>query len=247
MASFVLIHGAWHGAWCWERVVPLLARAGHRVAAPDLPGHGMDQTPAREVTLEACAARVCAVAAGQTRPVILVGHSLGGIVVSQAAERCPERVDLLVYLAAFLLPHGHSRGSWGQSAPEMAASLSPVTRATTIDREAGVIAVASEAARELFYGDCSEEEARRATARLRPEPLASALTPLSVSAARWGSVPRAYIETLRDRAIPLEAQRAMRRALPCASVVSMDTSHSPFLSEPEALAAHLIELSRSRA
>ena len=78
MSTYVLIHGAFHGGWCWDKVVPLLEAAGHKVVAPDLPSHGRDDTPIAEVTLDTYARRACEVAAAQSEPVIIVGHSMGG-------------------------------------------------------------------------------------------------------------------------------------------------------------------------
>ncbi len=107
MARIVLVHGAFAGAWCWEPVLPGLRAAGHEVEAIDLPGSGMDETPVEEVSLDAYANRVCAVLAGG-RPAVLVGHSMGGMVITQAAARCPEHVAALVYLAAFVPADGQS-------------------------------------------------------------------------------------------------------------------------------------------
>ncbi len=106
MATYVLIHGAWHGAWCWDKVVSLLKMKGHRVEAPDLPGHGKDRTPIGEVSLEAYAEKICKVLDAELEPVILVGHSMGGIAISQAAEYLPDKIETLVYLTAFLLRDG---------------------------------------------------------------------------------------------------------------------------------------------
>src|SRR5579864_1849577 len=108
MMIFVLVHGAWHGAWCWERVVPQLETRGGRVIAPDLPGMGKDKTPLSKISLALWADFVADVITNQSEPVVLVGHSRGGIVISEAAERVPERIAMLVYLAAFLVPHGTS-------------------------------------------------------------------------------------------------------------------------------------------
>ena len=102
MSTFVLIHGAWHGGWCWDELRPVLEVAGHTVATPDLPGHGDDTTPIAGVTLDAYAARVGAVIDAQSEPVILVGHSMGGQVITAAAELRPDRIRALVYLCAFL-------------------------------------------------------------------------------------------------------------------------------------------------
>ena len=108
MARFVLVHGAFGGAWSWGEFVGELERAGHSVTAIDLPGSGEDQTPVEGVTLDACAARVCDTLAAEAQPAILVGHSMGGVVITQAAARCPERISLLVFVAAFMPRDGQS-------------------------------------------------------------------------------------------------------------------------------------------
>ena len=108
MARFVLVHGAFSGAWIWAPLVDRLRAAGHSVDAFDLPGSGEDNTPISEVTLDACAARLCEVLATRPEPAIVVGHSMGGIIATQGAARCPERVEALVYVAAFLPKDGQS-------------------------------------------------------------------------------------------------------------------------------------------
>lgn len=115
MGTFVLVHGGWNGGWCWEKVVPLLEEAGHRVEAPDLPGSGDDPTPIPEVSLRSYADRISGVLDAQPEPAVLVGHSSGGVVVSQAAEQRPEKVKLLVYLAAFLLRDGETLFGVGEN------------------------------------------------------------------------------------------------------------------------------------
>ena len=91
MATYVLVHGAWHGAWCWNKVAPLLEAKGHTVVAPDLPGHGDDDTPRAGVTLESYAKKVADVVSAQDEKVILVGHSMGGIAITAGAEWCRRR------------------------------------------------------------------------------------------------------------------------------------------------------------
>ena len=85
MSTYVLVHGSWHGAWCWHKIIPLLEQAGHQAIAVDLPGHGRDWTDARDVSLQSYVESVCDILDAQPEPVILVGHSRGGIVVSQTA------------------------------------------------------------------------------------------------------------------------------------------------------------------
>jgi pimeloyl-ACP methyl ester carboxylesterase len=237
MSTFVLVHGAWHGRWAWEKVVPLLEEAGHKVEAPDLRGHGDDKTPVPEVSLQSYADRVSEVLDGQSEPVILVGHSMGGIVISEVAERHPEKVRLLVYLAAFLLPNGKTLLETAQTDDETL-----VLQNVEVDEDKGIVTIREDAAREVFYGDCSEEDVERAKERLQPQALAPFATPVGVGEENFGRVKRTYIECLQDRAIGPATQKLMYTELPCEKVISMETSHSPFLSVPEKLVSHLVSL-----
>lgn len=237
MATFVLIHGAWHGGWCWERVAPLLAAAGHRALAPDLPGMGADRRTLGGDPLGEWADFVADLAAAAGAPVILVGHSRGGLVISEAAERVPQSIQRLVYLTAFLLQPGQSLAEIAGRYPEIgpAAAIRPADDPSRVivDREQAI---------PIFYNRTSAAEAQAAADRLGPEPLAALTTPLRISAERFGRVPRAYIEAAHDRAISLEMQRAMQAELPCTPVIALEADHSPFYSAVPDLARALLEL-----
>ena len=118
MARFVLVHGAFGGAWCWEPVMSPLEAAGHTAEAFDLPGGGNDGTPVADVTLDSCAARVGDVLARRPEPAVLVGHSMGGIVITQAAANWPDRVASLVFVCAFMPADGQSLLDLAQPAGE---------------------------------------------------------------------------------------------------------------------------------
>jgi pimeloyl-ACP methyl ester carboxylesterase len=236
MSRYVLIHGAWHGGWCWDKVVPLLEREGHAVEAPDLPGHGRDRVAVQEVSLQAYADRVCKILDAQPEPVILVGHSMGGIVITQVGEYRPARIETLVYLTAFLVRNGESLRQVFQGDTET------LLRPNTVWAEDQSCTVKDEALKEVFYGDCSDEDVARARSLLVPQATAPFVAPVSTTEENFGRIPRAYIECLRDRTISPSVQRSMYTALPCREVISMDTSHSPFLSAPEELAGHLMSL-----
>jgi pimeloyl-ACP methyl ester carboxylesterase len=238
VSTFLLVHGAWHGGWCWEKLVPLLEERGHDVVVVDLPGHGGNVAPVSEVTLAAYGNHVAGLLDEQSQPVVLVGHSMGGLVISEAAERRPEKIGLLVYLTGFLLPNGGTLLEMAQTDAE-----SIVFPNADVDEENGVVTIHGDNAKDVFYGDCPEEDAERAKERLIPQPLAPFVTPVGVSAA-FERVRRTYIECLQDRAIGPATQKRMYTGLPCEQVVSMETSHSPFLSEPEELAGHLDSLAR---
>lgn len=231
--TFVLIAGAWHGAWCWERVTPLLLAAGHRVLTPELPGTGSDRTPPAKVTLESWARWVADIVAEEEQPV-LVGHSRAGIVISRAAELAPERLGRLVYLSAYLLPPGATM------AAEARADAGSLVPAHMVPAESGLTCtLRPDIVREAFHGDCDAATAACAQARLSPEPLKPLVSALKVTAGRFGAVPRAYLECTRDRTVTLESQRRMQRAWPCQPVITLESDHSPFLSHPRELAQAL--------
>ena len=131
IGRIVLVHGAAHGGWCWERLTPLLEQLGYQVQAPDLPGLGADPTPPAAVTFEDYVDRVAEVLRSSPAPAVLVGHSLGGITISQAAERAPEHVAKLIYLAAFLPQDGESAAS--TSFGEMPDSAARAMRASSVE------------------------------------------------------------------------------------------------------------------
>jgi len=226
--TFILIPGAWHGPWCWHKLTPLLEASGARVLAPELPSNG--------ATLDGWARGIAAVAA-QNSGATLVGHSRGGAVISRVAELAPGTIGRLVYLSAYLLPAGDS------VAAEARRDTESLIAPNMIPAGPGVSCLLREDTwREAFYGECSDADYHWALRQLAPEPLKPLATPLRVTAEKFGRVPRAYIETLRDRAVTIAAQRRMHAALPCAPVHTLDGDHSPFLSQPEALARILISI-----
>ncbi len=239
MASFVLIHGSWHGGWCFDLVAERLRAAGHEVIAPDLPGMGGDEAALRAVSLRNWAdfvADLCR--AAQQRPVILVGHSRGGLVISQAAEAAPEAIDALVYLCAMMLPSGMSRAEFKaleSPNPAFDAIIAPVCNGagSAVDPARGAAVFAQLAPAELVAA---------AMARLVNEPHTPRSTPLELTQERYGRIPRTYIECTEDRAIPLSSQRRMQEASPGATVLTLETDHSPFLSMPEELAQALLAM-----
>jgi pimeloyl-ACP methyl ester carboxylesterase len=231
MATIVLIHGHMHGAWCWEKTVPLLQAKGHTVVAFDLPARGDDGTAHDVASLEQFVDAASQVVMAQSEPVVLVGHSAGGTILSEIAERMPERVARLVYVAAMLLPDGESIFSGF-------VTKSPMDPALTIDgasaRKTDDVSI-----RRRFYNTSSDEDAAAAIAKLCAEPIPPMTHPVRVTPERYGSVKRAFIQTRFDNAVPIDAQAAMCAALPCDPVIVMDTDHSPFLSAPQEFAAHI--------
>jgi pimeloyl-ACP methyl ester carboxylesterase len=232
MATFLAIHGAWHDGRCFDALRAPLAARGHLLVAPTLPGIGGNAAELAAVTLAGWAAFVAEAARALPGPVVLVGHSRGGIVISQAAERTPEAFAALVYLAAFMLPSGQTVSAARDAMPHNPAFETGLS----IAARGAALAIAPEAAARVFYGDCASDVRAAALDRLLPEPVAPLHTALALSAGRFGSVPRHYVACTLDEAIPIAQQRAMVAALPCASVTTLESGHSPFLSMPDQLA-----------
>ena len=243
MANYVLVHGSGHGAWCWERIVPLLEERGHRVAAVDLPGNGHDDTSLADVTLETYAEHVCGVLDSLDGPVVLVGHSLGGISISRAAELRPDKVAVLVYLTAVLIEDGATFMSAVSDEPDVQRALEQ-RPSWELSADRSHVLYKMEQTQHRFYNDCSPEDVAWAQSQVVPQPVGPLVAPMEVTDGNFGRVPRVYIECSQDNAVAPEFARAMYTALPCAEVITMDTGHSPFLSAPETLAGHLHGLAR---
>ncbi len=236
--TFLLIHGAWHGAWCWWKVQAGLEAKGHRVKVIDLPGLGIDSTPPNQVTLDDYAARIEQALDGLQR-VVLVGHSMGGIAISAGAERQPKPIAKLVYLSAFLLPSGRSLLDVAQADTESLATPNLIP-----NPERGFVDVNRAEVKNIFYGQCSTAEVALAQSLLKVSPLAPFATPLVLTDQRYGKIDRFYIKGLRDRAITPKAQQQMLEDMPCKKVFELDTDHSPFMSRAEETVVLLDQIAR---
>jgi pimeloyl-ACP methyl ester carboxylesterase len=239
MARFVFVHGAFGGAWCWEPIVGPLEAAGHTVETLDLPGLGDDPTPVEGVTLEACAARVCAQLRERPEPAVLVGHSMGGIIITQASSDCTERVAELIFVAAFMPGNGQSLLDL-TGLPEGKADL--IQANIVVEGNPPVATLSSEAAAEAIYNCCTSEQVRAAIAKHRPQPVAPFATPVSVSEDVLASIPRSYVFAARDQSIPPALQRRMIAERPCRKVIELDTDHAPQLSATSELVQALIDI-----
>jgi pimeloyl-ACP methyl ester carboxylesterase len=229
----ILIHGSWHGAWCWHKVIPPLEAKGHAVYAPDLPGHGRHWRLLRgRTTLAQMAHSVCELLDRLKGPSLLVAHSRHGIVASTVAQMRPHKLSGVVYLAAYMLRHGERAASF--FAKDTESLLTPHIQ---IDKIALTDSLHEAAYRPGLYADCSDADVALAKALLNAGPLLPAVTRLKLTNDRYGRVPRHYIELTQDRAVSLSLQRIMLKASPCATVTRIDASHSAYFSCPDTLAS----------
>ena len=239
MARFVLVHGAFGGAWCWEPVVEPLESAGHTVETLDLPGGGDDRTPVEGVTLESCAERVCSVLAERPEPAVLVGYSMGGAVITQAAADCPERIASLIFVCAFMPADGQSLLDLTHL-PEGKDDM--IQANLVVEGDPPVATLSAEATAAAIYNSCTRDQVAWAVAQRRPQPVAPFADPVRVDDAALASIPRSYVLTTRDNSIPPALQRRMIREHPCRRVIELDADHAPFLSATDELVAALFDL-----
>jgi pimeloyl-ACP methyl ester carboxylesterase len=244
MARIVLVHGAFSGAWVWEPVLPGLREAGHTVETFDLPGQGSDQTPIEQVDLDAYARRTCEVlAAGE--PAVLVGHSMGGMVITQAAARTPEQVVQLVYLAAFLPGDGQSLLELTHY-PEAAGDQ--VQANMVVEGDPPVARLPAEAVKVALGECCTDTQLAWLIEHTVSQPVVPFTQPFRLDPDRaeaFAALPRAYITCLRDRAIPPQMQRRMFTDAGCDPVVEIDTDHSVWLSRTDDVVTAVDRLART--
>lgn len=243
----ILIHGAWQGSWAWDRFAPILAEASLKAEALDLPGNGSDRTPAADVSLDLYVAHVGARIEAGEGPVVIVGHSGGGVIASQVAERFREQVAGVAYVTGMMLPDGGTFGGVVCDIAERdpaAAGIRPHL-VWSVDRLTST--VPADAACEIFYHDCDPADARAASAMLVPQPEGGRAVSPHLTPERFGTVPRLYVEALQDRSLVLAAQRRMQALVPGAEIATLDCGHAPQLAMPEKLAACVIPWLRARA
>ena len=216
MKSILLVHGAWHGAWCWNLVEKELKNKGVDVRSLDLPFTGVNDD----------IASVSNALKDIDNQVILLGHSYGGIVISSAAE-AKENVDQLIYLSAILLEPGESMQLDGSK--------------IQIDVDANLISeVKKSSAIPAFYGDVDPKLAKTSIELLRPFPIVSGSQGIGEA---WREKHSTYIVCQEDKAIPPELQYVMAKKAD--RIIEWQCGHSPFLSKPKLAIELLLNLASS--
>ena len=205
-----------------------LVAGGNTVITLDLPGHGADQTPVDQITLNSYRDAVVR-AIGERSNVVLVGHSFGGVVVSQVAEAIPARISKLVYLAA-LIPQN------GESANDLAGHDKDSLFGKYVTPTPTALVFSPDGIQPVFCNDCTADDVAMLRAKLRPEPLAPFATPVTLTAANYGSVRKYDILTKRDQAVSYAFQKTLQARLNPVKSVELDTGHLPFFSKPDELA-----------
>jgi pimeloyl-ACP methyl ester carboxylesterase len=235
MTRIICIHGAWQGAWAWDRLVPLLADSGIAATALDLPGNGSDDTPAEVVSLELYVRFISTKLNTELGKVWLLAHSGAGVIASQVAEEMPEQVAGIIYVAGIMLPSG---GTFAELVAEhakvdsRAVGISPYLQWST-DRKTSW--VPGDAARNIFFHDADPADANWAIGMLTPQAEGGRAVIPTLTSNRFGRTERIYVEAEADRSILLGLQRRMQALLPVTQTIALPTGHCPQLVAPKAL------------
>ncbi|CAI0459238.1 unnamed protein product [Linum tenue] len=253
---FVLVHGIGHGSWCWYRIRTLLESSGHRVSCVDLASAGVDRTDAN--TLESFGEYNrplidLMASLPENEQVVVVGHSAGGLSVTEASHKFPNKIRVAVYLAATMLRLGFCTdrdvldqgtpdlSSYGENAYELGfgkGTNNPPTSAK----------VATHLLREVVYNTSPPEDCTLAAMLLKPGPI------MALQSARFDDdheaaegVERVYIKTMQDNVVKPEQQDAMIKRWPPSKVYALDCDHSPFFSSPFLLSGLLLNIAAAAA
>ena len=227
-STFVLVHGVWHGGWCWSRVAELLRLRGHRVTMPTQTGLGeRSHLLSRAVTMAVFVNDIVNHLNWENlRDVVLVGHSFGGAPITGAADRVPEWIRQLIYLDGAVMEDGET---WfGLLPPEMADSRLKAAEAATGGLSLPVAPVES-------FGITDPGDVAFVTSRLTPHPLATFSTPLKLSNPVGNGLPAHYIVCTDPTYVPakLGLERARQKCWPIAEIA---TGHDAMVTAPQATA-----------
>jgi len=229
--EIVLVHGAWEEANIWQAVTPLLEKDGYHVVTVTLPGRPRSPLSPDKVSLDLYRDTILDAVGNPAQPVVLVGHSFGGITISVAAEAAPQKIKTLVYVAAYLPKDGQSLLELGNSDKD--SKIGPHLQ---IMKDKGIIVVEKSARADLFCMDCNDQMRAAIPNLIVDEPLAPLVTPVHLTAERFGTVAKVYIHTAKDQVVSPSLQAIMVAATPVSKEMTIDTGHTPFLTDPQGLA-----------
>ncbi|NMH27395.1 alpha/beta fold hydrolase [Flavobacterium silvaticum] len=237
--TYVLVHGAWQSPYVWDTVRTNLEKKGNHVIVVELPAHGTDATPVHILSINAYRDKVIEAISNVDGKVILVGHSMAGAVVTAVAESIPSRITKLVYIGAFLPASGQSIGDLAMSDPDSKLGPSLVESADRLTLD-----VKADQLTNLFIADGNASVKQKIIDNYRAEPAIPFGDKIIVTEKNFGSVQKAYIKTLQDVVISPRLQSQMIANARITTVFEVNTSHSPFLSQPETVSDLLLQIGK---
>ncbi len=227
---FVLIHGAWHGGWCWDGVIQELVKAGHTAEAPTMPGHHPDDDRS-QIRFDDYVDKICDILNQQARPVVLVGHSSGGYMLQAAAPRLPHKISRLIFLNAFILPEGKSQ--FDLVPPEASEAMTAAAQASPDN----CVPVIEDFVRNMLMAGDPVEMQDALIKRLVPQPFALFTTPVGTEAFNKLAIPKSVVLCKGDVSLPPGAYLGMAQGLGEFNLIEVDGSHETLFTKPGVVAA----------
>ena len=229
--TIMLVHGAFEDSQVWGHVTAKLEADGYKVVVVDLPGRPSNPMSPDRVSLDLYRDTVVKALGTTNGPAVVVGHSFGGIVISAAAEQAPKKIKTLVFLAAYLPQDGDSLVSMAQKDAD--AKIGPHLQ---IQKEKGIASIEYSSRADLFANGGPEALRQAIPDLILDEPLAPLATPVKVTSANFGKVDKVYIHTALDQVISPAFQAQMVANTPVRVEYTLQTGHTPFLTDPNGLA-----------
>jgi len=237
--TFVLVHGAWQAPFVWDSVKAQLSRAGQNVIVVQLPGHGTDSTSPAVVTMNSYRDRIVSAIDNVNGKVILVGHSLSGFAISAVEEAIPNKIDKLVFLASYLPSAGRTPLSLASS-DKQTHVVYPQT--LIIDTTNGVLGIVRDSIAPVFCPDAPDVLKAKVVANYRPDPIFPFFDTVAITSANFGRADKYYIHTMQDEVIGIDLQKQMVQSAGITKTYTLNTSHSPFLSQPNSVTSTLLTI-----
>lgn len=236
-STYVLVHGAWQAPYVWDNVKASLEKNGDHVIVVELPGHGSDQTAPQNLSIDVYRDKVIDAINKVDGKVVLVGHSLGGVIISAVAEKIPSKIQKLVYIGAYLPASGQSLLDLANTDADalLGPSLRPSTDQLTLD-------VVRENITNIFIQDGNDAIKDQVLKNFRVEPAIPFTNKVTLTAANYGSIDKVYIKTLQDHVISPSLQSRMIATAGIKNTYQLNTSHSPFLSKPDSVSILLTKI-----
>lgn len=235
--SFVIVHGAWQAPYAWQTVKAQLEQKGNTVVLVELPGHGSDHTPPQDLSIDVYSNAVLSAMKGIDGKVVLVGHSLAGVVIANVAEKAPEKIDKLIFIGAYIPTNGKSLLDLANTDKQSLLGPALVPSADKL-----TLGVPKEKLVNIFSADASPEVQQQVLDNYQPEPAIPFTNPLTITAARFGSVDKYYIHTAEDHVIGIDLQNQMAADAGIKHIYTLKSSHTPFLSMPDKVTGLLIRI-----
>lgn len=241
LPTLVLVHGGWHGAWSWYKVIPLLENKGYPVVAIDLPGNGSDHILPETVSFEDYVEKIQRTAQTIKGPIILVGHSSAGTAIAQASEQLgTQKVKSLVFLDAFMPNNGESVFSLvGKYADPNLAAGSALGESIIVAEDGQTCTLNTTKVQNLLYHDCNETDYQMALQKLSPQPIAALATPAQLTDDNYGQLAKYYILCTEAKDFD---KRKMTENVPVKKLFEIESGHSPFFSKSDELVRCFIEI-----